>query len=119
MSQFCLAKSCSAAVQMATLLLAEKLKAWRGRLSLKEAAAKLDIDYPTYRKYESGKRTPCKLALAELQRRLDNLSSLPGGNGDAQASAGGLQPGRKNTDQVQHRSSVGHSRQDDRGRTRG
>lgn len=48
----------------------EKLKAWRGRLSLKEAAAKLDIDYPSYRKYESGHRTPCKLARAEIERRM-------------------------------------------------
>lgn len=48
----------------------DRLKAWRGALSLKEAAAALDIDYPTYRKYETGKRTPCKLALAEIERRM-------------------------------------------------
>ncbi len=52
------------------MLLSKRINAWRGKLSLKEAAAKLDIDYATFRKYASGKRTPCKLALAELDRRL-------------------------------------------------
>ena len=47
------------------------LKAWRGGMSLKEAAAVLDIDYPSYRKYETGKRTPCKLARAEIARRME------------------------------------------------
>jgi transcriptional regulator with XRE-family HTH domain len=53
-----------------TELLRVRLKAWRGKLSQKEAAAKLDVHYPTYRKYETGKRTPSKLAAAELDRRL-------------------------------------------------
>lgn len=56
--------------QSVALLLKDRLKEWRGRYSLKEAAAVLDIDYPTYRKYETGKRTPSKLALAEIERRL-------------------------------------------------
>jgi hypothetical protein len=55
---------------MAEALLKDKLKKWRGSRSLKEAAADLDVDYPTYRKYETGKRNPCKLARAELDRRL-------------------------------------------------
>lgn len=52
-------------------LLKDRLKKWRGSRSLKEAAAALGIDYPTYRKYETGKRNPCKLAAAELDRRLE------------------------------------------------
>jgi transcriptional regulator with XRE-family HTH domain len=36
----------------------------------KEAAADLDIPLSTYRKYEYGQRTPNKLALAELLRRM-------------------------------------------------
>jgi len=52
-------------------LLKDKIRAWRGKLSLKEAAAVLDIDYPSMRKYAAGKRTPCKLALIELERRMD------------------------------------------------
>jgi transcriptional regulator with XRE-family HTH domain len=56
---------------MATLL-SKRLRLWRGKLRQKEAAAKLDLPLPTYRKYEYGKRTPNKLALAELERRLSN-----------------------------------------------
>ncbi len=52
------------------LLLKNKLRLWRGDLRQKEAAAILDLPLPTYRKYELGKRTPNKLALAELERRL-------------------------------------------------
>lgn len=58
-------------------LLADKIRQWRGRLSLKEAAAALDVDYPTFRKYASGKRTPCKLALAELERRMNETEIPP------------------------------------------
>ena len=50
--------------------LARTLRRWRGGLRQKEAAAILDLPLPTYRKYECGKRTPNKLALAELERRL-------------------------------------------------
>lgn len=53
------------------VLLSERLRLWRGRLYQKEAAAKLDLPLPTYRKYEKGKRTPNKLAMAELERRLE------------------------------------------------
>lgn len=53
----------------------DMLKEWRGKLSQKEAAAKLDVDYPTYRKYACGKRTPCKLAQAELIRRMKEISN--------------------------------------------
>lgn len=52
------------------MTLAKELKQWRGRLYQKEAADKLQIPLPTYRKYEAGKRTPNKLALAELKRRM-------------------------------------------------
>ena len=64
--------SCNALFPIGTcaVLLKDRLKLWRGKLSLKEAAAKLDIDYPSYRKYETGKRTPCKLALREIERRI-------------------------------------------------
>lgn len=53
-------------------LLAKRLLAWRLRKKLyrKEAAAILDIPVGTYRCYEEGKRTPIKLSLVELERRL-------------------------------------------------
>jgi hypothetical protein len=52
-------------------LLAAKLRRWRGKRYRKEAAALLDIPLTTYRKYEVGMRTPNKLALAELERRIE------------------------------------------------
>jgi len=52
---------------------AKALKEWRGKRSLKEAAADLNIDYPSVRKYACGKRTPCKLARAELERRMERV----------------------------------------------
>jgi len=54
-----------------TALLKDQLREWRGKRRQKEAAADLDIPLPTYRKYEYGKRTPNKLALAELTRRME------------------------------------------------
>ncbi len=50
--------------------LRKKLRIWRGRLFQKEAADLLGIPVSTYRKYEYGKRSPTKLALAELERRM-------------------------------------------------
>lgn len=47
------------------------LKRWRGTRYQKEAADDLRIPLPSYRKYENGKRTPNKLAMAELQRRME------------------------------------------------
>lgn len=57
-------------VEMAESLLKDRIKKWQGKRSLKECAAVLDIDYPSMRKYATGKRTPRKLALAELERRM-------------------------------------------------
>lgn len=53
------------------MLLKDRLRKWRGKRYQKEAAAALDLPVPTYRKYETGKRTPNKLAMAELNRRLE------------------------------------------------
>ena len=55
---------------MADSLLKDRIRKWQGKRSLKECAAILDIDYPSMRKYATGKRTPCKLALIELERRM-------------------------------------------------
>jgi transcriptional regulator with XRE-family HTH domain len=55
---------------MAESLLKYRLKKWRGSRSLKEAAAALGVDYPTYRKYETGKRNPCKLAAQQIDQLL-------------------------------------------------
>lgn len=60
---------------MAEMLLAKRINEWRGNLSLKEAAAVLDIDYSTLRKYASGKRTPGKLARCEIERRMDSANN--------------------------------------------
>jgi hypothetical protein len=51
-------------------LFGDRLKKWRGARLQKQAAGDLDIPLPSYRKYEYGKRTPNKLALAELERRM-------------------------------------------------
>jgi len=51
---------------------AKELKTWRGSRIAKEAASDLDIPLPTYRKYEYGKRTPGKLAMIELKRRMES-----------------------------------------------
>jgi hypothetical protein len=48
----------------------DKLRRWRGKRYQKEAADLLGIPFPSYRKYEYGKRTPNKLAMAELERRM-------------------------------------------------
>lgn len=58
------------------------LKEWRLKMSLKEkmslkqAADVLGVDYPSYRKYETGKRTPCKLAKAQLERMMSNAETV-------------------------------------------
>ena len=52
------------------MLLSKELNLWRGNRNAKTAASDLDIPLPTYRKYLSGKRTPNKLAIAELRRRM-------------------------------------------------
>ena len=57
-------------LEMAEALLKDRLKEWRGDRSLKEAAAVLKLDYPTYRKYETGKRSPCKMAMRYLDQLL-------------------------------------------------
>jgi len=57
--------------------LSKRLKIWRGKLRQKEAADRLDIPLPTYRKYENGHRTPNKLALAELERRMAAAGGAP------------------------------------------
>lgn len=51
--------------------LSVRLKKWRGKLYQKEAADKLNLPLPTYRKYEYGVRQPNPLALAELERRME------------------------------------------------
>ena len=51
--------------------LKDQLREWQGKRRQKEAAADLDIPLPTYRKFLYGKRTPNKLALAELNRRME------------------------------------------------
>jgi transcriptional regulator with XRE-family HTH domain len=56
-------------------LFKDRLKAWRGKRYQKEAANDLGIPLPTYRKYENGKRTPVKLSMCELERRMKNHES--------------------------------------------
>lgn len=52
------------------MLLSKELKLWQGKRNCKTAAGDLDIPLPTYRKYVTGKRTPNKLAMVELIRRV-------------------------------------------------
>jgi len=50
---------------------ATRLKNWRGPLRQKEAASVLDVKLGTFRSWENGKRTPNKLALIEIERRME------------------------------------------------
>lgn len=43
------------------------------KLRQKEMAATINLSLNTYRSWETGKRTPGKLAMAELERRIQNL----------------------------------------------
>lgn len=53
-------------------MLKDRLREWQGTSSQKEAASDLGIPLATYRKFLYGKRTPNKLAMAELGRRMDD-----------------------------------------------
>ena len=50
---------------------ANQILVWRGKKSVKEAAAILDLDYPTMRKYACGKRTPAKLVVEAILTRME------------------------------------------------
>ena len=50
--------------------MSKELNLWRGNRNAKTASDDLKIPLPTYRKYLSGKRSPNKLAEAELRRRM-------------------------------------------------
>ena len=52
------------------MLLKKELQIWQGNRNAKTAASDLDLPLATFRKYRNGKRTPNKLALAELKRRM-------------------------------------------------
>lgn len=54
------------------MTLSKELNLWRGNRNAKTAAGDLRIPLPSYRKYLNGKRTPSKLALAELLRRMNS-----------------------------------------------
>lgn len=56
-------------------LLKDRLLQMRGKLRQKEMAELLDLPLQTYRKYELGKRTPNKLAMPELERRMQKILS--------------------------------------------
>ena len=57
------------------MLLSKELKIWQGKRNKKTAASDLGLEYSTYRKYLNGKRTPNKLAMAELVRRMNGNSA--------------------------------------------
>lgn len=47
-----------------------RIKKWRGAMLHKEAADKLGVPIWTYRSWEYARRTPSKLALLEIERRM-------------------------------------------------
>jgi DNA-binding transcriptional regulator YiaG len=51
---------------------AERLKQWRGGLRQKEAAEKLGLPLPTFRKWENGKRTPPKYVVSCMIEKMKN-----------------------------------------------
>jgi DNA-binding transcriptional regulator YiaG len=52
----------------------DRIKQWRLGLKLrqKEAAAVFDVPVGTYRTWEKGSKTPTKLSLCEIERRMKN-----------------------------------------------
>jgi DNA-binding transcriptional regulator YiaG len=54
----------------------EKVKQWRKRLKLrqKEAAAVFGVPTGTYRTWEKGSKTPNRLSLCEIDRRMTKTS---------------------------------------------
>lgn len=58
------------------MLLKKELAQWQGNRNAKTAAFDLQIPLPTFRKYRNGKRTPNKLALAELKRRMQVAAEI-------------------------------------------
>jgi transcriptional regulator with XRE-family HTH domain len=59
--------------------LPERLLALRlsKRLCQKEIASILELPLCSYRSYETGKRTPAKLAMIELIRRVEAMEAQP------------------------------------------
>jgi hypothetical protein len=55
------------------MLFAKRLRIWRGPAAQKEAAAELRVPVSTLRKWEYGKQTPNKLAMAYL----DSILATP------------------------------------------
>jgi hypothetical protein len=53
------------------------LRKWRGKRVRKRGAAVLGLPLATYSKYEYGKRTPNKLAMVELLRRMEENKFTP------------------------------------------
>jgi predicted transcriptional regulator len=53
----------------------DRLRAWRGKRYQKQAADILSVSTACIRKWEKGKRTPGKLALAEIERRMADTSN--------------------------------------------
>lgn len=60
---------------MGLMGLPDDLRKWRGKNPRKAAAYDLGIPISTFRKYESGDRTPTSLSLAELKRRMNAIKS--------------------------------------------
>jgi transcriptional regulator with XRE-family HTH domain len=58
---------------------ANQLEQWRKIRDLrqKEAADKLDVPFGTYRSWERGKKTPHKLTMPEIQRRMEAIPPVP------------------------------------------
>jgi len=59
-----------------------QLEQWRKSRELrqKEAADKLDVPFGTYRSWERGKKTPHKLTMPEIQRRMAAVTFSPAKN---------------------------------------
>ena len=56
---------------MAEIAFSDRLKKWRPQLRHKERAALLGVELDTFRNWLYGRHKPGKLALAELERRME------------------------------------------------
>lgn len=52
-------------------LFKDRLRKWRGKRYQKEINDIFQVSVATIRKWEAGKRTPTKLSLAEIYRRME------------------------------------------------
>jgi len=65
------------AIDESSIAFKDRLRRWRGKRYQKEVNDLLSVSLATIRKWESGKRTPTKLSLSEIERRMAEHPERP------------------------------------------